>query len=276
MNFDFSALLVFLTFASGIIWAVDAAFFAKSRKIEENSEQKKQDAKTDAAPEPLMVDYARSFFPVFFIVLILRSFIVEPFRIPSASMMPTLLIGDFILVNKFEYGIRLPVLNYKIISNEKPERGDIIVFRYPEDPRIPFIKRVVAVSGDKVAYFNKTVYINGIADKQSYNGLYLDEGPGRAMNGWQLLESTTGEIEHEILLNPQRQSQVVEKIVPEGHYFVLGDNRDNSKDSRFWGFVPDENLMGRAFFVWMNWSNNRWWHLPSWDVEWPRVGTSLR
>jgi signal peptidase I len=276
MNFDFSALLVFLTFASGIIWAVDVAFFAKLRNRDENTEQKKEDAKTEVVPEPLMVDYARSFFPVFLIVLVLRSFIMEPFRIPSASMMPTLLIGDFILVNKFEYGIRLPVLNYKIIANEKPERGDIIVFRYPEDPRIPFIKRVVAVSGDKVAYFNKTVYINGIADKQTYNGLYEDEGPGRGMNGWQLLESTTGEIEHEILLNPQRQSQVVEKIVPEGHYFVLGDNRDNSKDSRFWGFVPDENLMGRAFFVWMNWSNNRWWHLPSWNVEWDRVGTSLR
>ena len=276
MNFDFSALLVFLTFASGIIWAADVVFFSKLRNRAKNTEQKKEDANTDVVPEPLMVDYARSFFPVFLIVLVLRSFIMEPFRIPSASMMPTLLIGDFILVNKFEYGIRLPVLNYKIISNENPKRGDIIVFRYPEDPRIPFIKRVVAVSGDKVAYFNKTVYINGIADKQTYNGLYQDDGPGRGMNGWQLLESTTGEIEHEILLNPHRQSQVVEKIVPEGHYFVLGDNRDNSKDSRFWGFVPDENLMGRAFFVWMNWSNNRWWHLPSWNVEWDRVGTSLR
>ncbi|MBT7952258.1 MAG: signal peptidase I [Gammaproteobacteria bacterium] len=276
MNFDFSALLVLLTFISGIIWAADSLFFASKRKTEAavTSDNKKDGNKV--VHEPLMVDYARSFFPVFFIVLVLRSFIFEPFRIPSASMMPTLLIGDFILVNKFDYGIRLPVLNTKIISNNTPKRGDIIVFRYPEDPRIPFIKRVVAVSGDKVAYFEKTLYINGVADRQKNDGLYEDDGPGRNMNGWQLLEATTGEIDHKILLNPQRQSQVVEKIVPEGHYFVLGDNRDNSKDSRFWGFVPDENLMGRAFYIWMNWSNNRWWHLPSWDVEWTRIGTSLR
>lgn len=276
MNFDFSALLVLLTFVSGIIWAADSLFFASKRKNESVSTSPHKNGERNVAHEPLMVDYARSFFPVFFIVLVLRSFILEPFRIPSASMMPTLLIGDFILVNKFDYGIRLPVLNTKIFPNKTPKRGDIIVFRYPEDPRIPFIKRVVAVAGDKVAYFDKTLYINGIADRQKYNGLYEDDGPGRNMNGWQLLEATTGEIDHEILLNPHRQSQVVEKIVPEGHYFVLGDNRDNSKDSRFWGFVPDENLMGRAFYIWMNWSNNRWWNLPSWDVEWDRIGSSLR
>jgi signal peptidase I len=276
MNFDFSALLVFLTFASGIIWAVDAWFFADKRKSGDVTESLAKEDASKTVQEPLMVDYARSFFPVFFIVLILRSFIVEPFRIPSASMMPTLLIGDFILVNKYDYGIRLPVLNMKIISNKTPERGDIIVFRYPVDPRIPFIKRVVGISGDKVAYFNKTLYINGVADRQIYNGLYEDDGPGRNMNGWQLLEASTGEIEHEILLNPQRPSQIVEKIVPEGHYFVLGDNRDNSKDSRYWGFVPDENLMGRAFYIWMNWSNTRWWYIPGWDVEWGRIGTSLR
>jgi signal peptidase I len=276
MNFDFSALLVLLTFISGIIWAADACFFAGKRKADGGKDAVKPKESDEAVQVPLMVDYARSFFPVFFIVLVLRSFIVEPFRIPSASMMPTLLIGDFILVNKFDYGIRLPVLNTKIIDNKSPKRGDIIVFRYPEDPRIPFIKRVVAVSGDKVAYFNKTLYINGVADRQKYNGLYEDDGPGKNMNGWQLLEASSGEIEHEILINPQRPSQIVEKIVPEGHYFVLGDNRDNSKDSRYWGFVPDENLMGRAFYIWMNWSNNRWWKLSSWDVEWGRIGTSLR
>ncbi len=276
MNFDFSALLVFLTFASGIIWAADAWYFAARRKSIDDTESSQKADDSKVAPEPLMVDYARSFFPVFFIVLVLRSFIVEPFRIPSASMMPTLLIGDFILVNKYEYGIRLPVLNKKIIANNAPQRGDIIVFRYPEDPRIPFIKRVVAVAGDKIAYFNKTLYINGIADTQKYRGLYQDHGPGRDMNGWQLYDTTTGTIDHQILINPQRPSQTVEKIVPEGHYFVLGDNRDNSKDSRYWGFVPDENLMGRAFYIWMNWSNSRWWYIPSWDVEWHRIGTSLR
>ncbi len=276
MNFDFSALLVILTFVSGSIWAIDAWFFSGLRKSKDDTESLKKKESVKTVQEPLIVDYARSFFPVFFIVLILRSFIVEPFRIPSASMMPTLLIGDFILVNKFDYGIRLPVLNSKINANETPKRGDIIVFRYPEDPRIPFIKRVVAVSGDKVAYFNKTLYINGVADRQKYNGHYRDDGPGKNMDGWQLLEASTGEKDHQILLNPQRPSQIVEKIVPEGHYFVLGDNRDNSKDSRFWGFVPDENLMGRAFFVWMNWSNSKWWYVPSWNVEWSRIGTSLR
>ncbi len=276
MNFDFSALLVLLTFASGLIWAIDAWFFAPKREVERGDTVSATENNKAAAPEPLMVDYARSFFPVFFIVLVLRSFLVEPFRIPSASMMPTLMIGDFILVNKFDYGIRLPVLNNMIIPNRTPQRGDIIVFRYPEDPRIPFIKRVVGVPGDKVAYFNKTLFINGVADMQKNNGLYNDDGPGRGMNGWQLLTTATGEIRHEILHSPGRPSKTVEEIVPEGHYFVLGDNRDNSKDSRFWGFVPDENLMGRAFYIWMNWSNKKWWHLPSWDVEWSRIGTSLR
>lgn len=276
MNFDFSALLVFLTFASGIIWAVDACFFAARRNLDNETKSSNKEDVSTAVAEPLLVDYARSFFPVFFIVLVLRSFVAEPFRIPSASMMPTLLIGDFILVNKYEYGIRLPVLNNKIIENKVPQRGDIIVFRYPEDPRIPFIKRVVGVPGDKLAYFDKILYINGVADKQKYNGLYEDDGPGRDMAGWQLLTTNTGKVEHEILLSQQRPSQIVDKIVPEGHYFVLGDNRDNSKDSRFWGFVPDENLMGRAFYIWMNWSNDRWWYLPSWHVEWSRIGTPLK
>ncbi|MFT7458307.1 MAG: signal peptidase I, partial [Planctomycetota bacterium] len=156
MNFDFSALLVMLTFLSGLIWAVDAIFFASKRNADKSVDSSNEKNKTSAQPEPLLVDYARSFFPVFFIVLVLRSFLFEPFRIPSASMMPTLLIGDFILVNKYEYGIRLPVLHNKIIDVKTPERGDIVVFRYPEDPKIPFIKRVVGLPGDKLAYFNKT------------------------------------------------------------------------------------------------------------------------
>lgn len=276
MNFDFSALLVLLTFASGFIWAIDAWFLAPRRKNDSSDTNSAAEGENAALQEPLLVDYARSFFPVFFIVLLLRSFLVEPFRIPSASMMPTLLIGDFILVNKYDYGIRLPVLNKKIIQNKTPKRGDIIVFRYPEDPRIPFIKRVVGLPGDKVAYFHKTLFINGVAARQKNNGLYEDDGPGRQMHGWELLSTSTGEIQHEILHSRDRPSKIVEEIVPKGHYFVLGDNRDNSKDSRFWGFVPDENLMGRAFYVWMNWSNSRWWYMPSWEVEWSRIGTSIR
>lgn len=272
MTFNFSALLVLLTFISGFIWAVDAWFFAPKRTTASNSDSSEE---KQPVHEPLIVDYARSFFPVFFIVLVLRSFIVEPFRIPSASMMPTLLIGDFILVSKYEYGVRLPVLNNKIINIKAPKRGDIAVFRYPEDPSIPFIKRVVALPGDKVAYFNKTLYINGVPDFQKYNGIYEDDGPGRQMDGWQLVATDTGEKKHNILHSPERPSKTVEQIVPEGHYFVLGDNRDNSKDSRFWGFVPDEYLMGKAFCIWMNWSNSRWWYIPSWDVEWDRIGMSI-
>ena len=274
MNFDFSALLLVLTVVSGLIWAIDSCFFAGNREI--NGTDVHTGSSNTETTEPLLVDYARSFFPVFFIVLVLRSFLFEPFRIPSASMMPTLLIGDFILVNKFEYGIRLPVFHNKIFENKTPSRGDIVVFRYPENPKIPFIKRIVGVPGDKLAYRDKTLYVNNVVDRQKYEGLYEDDGPGRDMSGWLLVTTSTGDIEHGILHSPQRPSQVVEKIVPEGHYFVLGDNRDNSKDSRYWGFVPDENLMGRAFYVWMNWSNSRWWYIPSWDVEWSRIGTSLK
>ena len=129
--------------------------------------------------------------------------------------------------------------------------------------------------GDKIAYFNKTLFINGVAEPQKYIGAYQDDGPGWQMNGWQLLDTQTGQVQHEILHSQARASKTIEEIVPEGHYFVLGDNRDNSKDSRFWGFVPDEYLMGRAFYIWMNWSNSRWWHIPSWNVEWGRVGTSI-
>lgn len=263
MNFDFSALLVFLTFASGLIWLIDSLFFASSRNAEvsENQEELKL---------PLIVEYAKSFFPIFFIVLILRSFIFEPFKIPSGSMMPTLLIGDFILVNKYDYGLRLPILHTKIIENKTPERGDIVVFRYPEDPSIPFIKRVVGLPGDKIAYNNKTLYINDISVTQVLNGRYNAVGSGLMMDGASLRIENLDDIEHKILISPDRHSQELETIVPEGHYFVLGDNRDNSKDSRYWGFVPDENLVGRAFMIWMNWDGENG------GIDFKRIGTMIK
>jgi len=251
MNFDFAALLVFLTFISGLIWGVDALFFARKRskkKHEENGSEVRIESR-----EPLIVDYARSFFPIFLIVLLLRSFLFEPFKIPSASMMPTLLIGDFILVNKYEYGLRLPVLNTKIVELGVPKRGDIIVFRYPENPSIPFIKRVVGLPGDRIAYYDKTLYINGVSMTQILKGRYDAHGSGMMMDGVSLRTEILENVEHDILIDPNRPSQQLETIIPEGHYFVLGDNRDNSKDSRFWGYVPDENLVGRAFMIWMNW-----------------------
>lgn len=269
MNFDFSALLVFLTFVSGFIWLIDSLFFAKKRQslAQQDGSDKK---KNEELKLPLIVDFAKSFFPIFFIVLILRSFIFEPFKIPSGSMMPTLLIGDFILVNKYEYGLRLPVLHTKIVKNEIPKRGDIVVFRYPDNPSIPFIKRVVGLPGDKISYHDKLLFINDKPVNQVLNGRYNAYGSGHMMDGASLrIEDLVG-IEYEILISPNRPSKDIEKTVPDGHYFVLGDNRDNSKDSRYWGFVPDENLVGRAFMIWMNWDGKNG------GIDFKRIGTILK
>ena len=262
MNFDFSALLVLLTAVSGALWAVDA-WFLRARR-----EAGLPPAGEGEEPlEPVWVEYARSFFPVFLVVLILRSFVVEPFRIPSASMMPTLLIGDFILVNKYDYGIRLPVLDRKVIANHEPKRGDVIVFRYPEKPSVPFIKRVVGVPGDVIAYKDKTLFINGIPMPQQDLGAYHAFGSGSYMGTVSLHTEDLDGVVHDILLDPDRPSFDVETVVPDNEYFVLGDNRDNSKDSRYWGFVPEQNLIGRAFFVWMNWD------LKNGGVNLGRIGT---
>ena len=277
MNFDFSALLLVLTVVSGVIWAIDAWFYAPKRKQENSYKPDTSNSPEETAAgepvEPLMVEYARSFFPIFLIVLILRAFIVEPFRIPSASMMPTLLIGDFILVNKYDYGVRLPVINTKIIQYKEPQRGDIIVFRYPEDPSIPYIKRVIGVPGDHISYRDKTVFVNGKAMKQEILGSYYTQGTG--LNSW--LKEDLGKVAHEILVNPYRNLHNDEEvIVPQDKYFVMGDNRDNSRDSRYWGFVPEENLVGKAFFIWMNWRFDKIWNLSSWSVKFSRIGTIIR
>lgn len=267
MNLDFAAVIVLLTALSGLIWAVDALAFAPRRRAAAGV------AGTgggQAVPTPLLVDYARSFFPIFLIVLVLRSFLVEPFRIPSGSMMPTLLIGDFILVNKFTYGIRLPVINAKVIDVSHPQRGDIVVFRYPEDPATPFIKRIVGLPGDRVAYYDKTLYINGKPLEYKAIGPYTGVGAGEPMSGALLAEEFIDSRNHQILVMPERPSREVEAVIPEGEYFVLGDNRDNSKDSRYWGTVPDENLIGKAFVIWMNWDSRNG------GVEWSRLGQTLR
>ena len=182
-------------------------------------------------------------------------------------MMPTLLIGDFILVNKFTYGIRLPVLDNKIIELNTPSRGDVIVFRYPEDPAVPFIKRVVGIPGDHIAYYNKVLYINGEAAEQDIIGKYQGIGSGLNMSGASLREENLDGHPHEILIQPGVPTLEGTMVVPEGSYFVLGDNRDNSRDSRFWGTVPDENLIGRAFMIWMSWDHG---------IHWNRIGDSIR
>ncbi len=258
MDYDFSFFLVMASLVTGFIWG-SYVLFLKLSKIDPSTQK-----------EPLLVEYAHSFFPIVFIVLILRSFVAEPFRIPSGSMMPTLLIGDFILVNKFTYGIRVPVLNNKIVEMNLPERGDIVVFRFPKQPSVDYIKRVVGLPGDRVAYHNKKVYLNGKLIKLTSQGRYEGVGQGQNMTGAEhLVEDLTG-VDHSILINHGTPSVEGVFVVPDGQYFVMGDNRDNSNDSRYWGFVPEQNLVGKAFFIWMSWD----WHHQG--VGFDRIGTILK
>ncbi len=267
MNLDFSAVMVLLVLTSGVIWAFDAWVLEPRRKTKAIINL---GAPTEDLLKPSAIaEYARSFFPIFLIVLLLRSFLVEPFRIPSGSMMPTLLIGDFILVNKFVYGIRLPVINEKIVDINAPERGDVVVFRYPEDPSTPFIKRVVGLPGDRIAYTDKALWVNGEPIATESLGSYLGVGAGEMMTGATVYNEHLGEAKHRILVEPERHSPEVEVVIPEGQYFVMGDNRDNSKDSRYWGTVPDENLIGKAFMIWMNWDTENG------GVDWRRIGESI-
>jgi len=256
MHFDFSAALTLATLLTGLVslayWLI---LRVKNKQVRDK--------------EPLLVEYSKSFFPVLLFVLVLRSFIAEPFRIPSSSMMPTLLIGDFILVNKFAYGVRLPVINTKIIDVGEPERGDVMVFRYPKNPSLDYIKRVIALPGDKVGYFNKHVYINDQRITQSPLGLYQGMGKGKNMTGALLQHELLPTQDHDILITQERPSIEGEIIVPQGHYFMMGDNRDNSNDSRYWGTVPKENIVGKAFMIWMNWdSDNN-------GIDWDRLGSTI-
>ncbi|QJQ94722.1 MULTISPECIES: signal peptidase I [Halomonadaceae] len=252
---DFSLLLVVAVAVTGLVWLLDSLIWARGRRARvaaveaETGEQLDESARKRVAREPWVVDYARSFFPVLLVVLLLRSFLVEPFQIPSGSMRPTLEVGDFILVNKYTYGLRLPVLNTRFVEMNDPERGDVMVFRFPQEPSINFIKRVVGLPGDQIRYEGKQLYVNGEAVPNSVT----DESPSGA-SALQLLEEQLGERLHYIYHNPQDPGpQMRELVVPDGHYFTVGDNRDNSNDSRYWGFVPEENIVGQAFAVWMHW-----------------------
>ena len=258
MNVDFSLVLVVLVMITGLIWGIDHLLFEKKR-IARAREQGKEPR------EPVLVEYARFLFPVVVIVFLLRGFIAEPFRIPSGSMLPTLEVGDFILVSKSSYGIRLPVLNKKILDFSSPKRGDVIVFRYPEDPSVDYIKRVVGVPGDKITYQNKMIYVNGEPQPQMQIGSYTVDRYGQFAHLQEILNGS----KHDILVNPRIPASDSEYTIPDGHYFAMGDNRDNSRDSRAWGFVPDENLVGRAFFIWMNWSGEN-------GLSWSRIGTIIR
>ena len=250
---NFALILFILLLVSGAIWAVDSMLLKPKRD--------------PAGKDPWWVEYGSGFFPVILIVFLLRSFVVEPFKIPSGSMIPTLLVGDFILVNKYTYGIRLPILNKKVIELNQPQRGDVMVFRYPEDPSLDYIKRVVGLPGDKIAYQNKRISINGSPLEIQPQQDYLH--PDRLYYSKQFSEKL-GDVEHRMLNDDDAPSFVHDVVqfphrenclynnagvictVPAGHYFMVGDNRDNSRDSRVWGFVPEENLVGKAFFIWFN------------------------
>ena len=250
---SFALFLLLLLVVTGLVWLLDKAVLRARRP-------------KDAA-QPWWVEYSISFFPVILVVFLLRSFLVEPFKIPSGSMIPTLQIGDFILVSKFAYGIRLPVANVKVFEVGSPRRGDVMVFRYPDDPSLDYIKRVVGLPGDRVEYRGKRLTINGTTVPTRQVEDYLSRE--RMQYSRRYLEKL-GDAEHEILTEDDAPAAVpmsrafpmagncnynangLACTVPAGHYFMMGDNRDNSSDSRVWGFVPDGNIVGKAFFIWLN------------------------
>jgi signal peptidase I len=254
---DFSLLLVMAVAVTGLVWLLDVIWWRRGRRARVATAEAgagstlDHDARYKLAKEPWPVDYARSFFPVLLVVLLLRSFLVEPFQIPSGSMRPTLEVGDFILVNKFTYGLRLPVINTEIVDFGEPERGDVMVFRFPQDPSINFIKRVIGLPGDHIRYEGKQLYVNGEPVPKELIDANPETAPGEA----EFREFFDGEA-HTIYNSPHDPGPYMrEVVVPEGHYFMMGDNRDHSNDSRYWGFVPKENIVGQAFAVWMHWES---------------------
>ena len=288
---NFALVLFLLSFVTGLYWLAERFHFKPARlraaaALEAQHAQRRAEldklgikqvdgdvaqARAALLAQPWWLDWTAGLFPVIAAVFVLRSFLFEPFKIPSGSMVPTLLVGDLILVNKFEYGVRLPVINTKVIANGDPQRGDVVVFRYPPDPRLDYIKRVVGVPGDEIVYAGQKLSVNGQPVPLKALGEFYDEDSLRYAPQF---SEKLGAVEHRILVDPKRPSffggetprfpgaencrYTVEGLtckVPAGHYFVMGDNRDNSQDSRFWGFVPDENLVGRAFFIWMNFGN---------------------
>ena len=246
---SFPLFMILILLLTGIIWLIDTLFFQKKRAA--------------GSIDPVAVEYAKSFFPVILLVFLIRSFIAEPFKIPSGSMMPTLLAGDYILVNKYTYGLRVPLANNIFYEINQPHRGDVIVFHFPPDPKIDYIKRIVGLPGDKIQYQDKRLIINGklldVAEEDNYDY----EMDGANIISAHRLQEQLGEVKHDILIhdiaNHYDADSLGEKLmngetitVPVGNYYAMGDNRDNSADSRVWGFVPDKNLVGKAFFIWFN------------------------
>ena len=304
MAIYFSILLVILTLITGVVWFADKFYLASQRKLRlaeaqaQCKEELSEEAQKKIVEPSYMVDTAVQIFPVIAFVLVLRSFLYEPFQIPSGSMMPTLLDGDFILVNKYTYGLRDPVVRNKFMEVGEPERGDVVVFKYPEDTRIDYIKRVIGLPGDRIIYRNKNLYIKPSCTRDAQNCKEFKQVVQSFVNkddyadGPMALSRYTIELPgqtHDILINSnipprtahyhkQSGTQRDEFVVPEGQYFVMGDNRDNSLDGRFWGFVPEENLVGKAVFIWMSFDFERVQEdiLPTWiptGVRFSRLGS---
>ena len=288
---NFALLLFVASIVTGLYWLAERFYFLPQRQkaateLEVNDARRRTDlgkmgikevdgdiaeAKHRILMQPWWLDWTAGLFPVIICVFFLRSFLFEPFKIPSGSMIPTLMVGDLILVNKFHYGLRLPVINTKVTDGTPPQRGDVMVFRYPPKPSIDYIKRVIGLPGDTVAYLNKRLTINGEAVPTETLPEFFDEDATRYFSQF---EETLGDRKHRLLNHADRAAFVTPMVefqdhrdncsytiegvsckVPQGYYFMMGDNRDNSQDSRYWGFVPDKNIVGKAFFVWMNFSN---------------------
>lgn len=287
MHFNFEAILVVLTLFSGFVWLIDSLFFAKKRLLKLGVIKKESPGCLRkfimiyggvGLPQnmkmPKLIEYSRSFFPVLLLVLLVRTFVYEPYRIPSGSDKPTLLVGDLILVNKHIYGWRLPISNQVIYKNENPQRGDIVVFRFSAgDPSKDLIKRIIGLPGDHISYLDKVVYINGVKVPQEVLG---DATDSDGQSSWPVVkkqEALPGS-PHLIYQRPQAPTQNVDVIVPADHYFVLGDNRDDSYDSRYWGFVSQDDLKGKATRVWLSWNGLSEGIMHA--IRWERIGKKIQ
>lgn len=258
MTFDFAFYLTLAVLITGVLTLLDVLVLARKRLA-------------SGAKQSMLVEYARAFFPILLIVWVLRSFLIQPYRVPTGSLEPTIMPGDFIAVNQFDYGLRLPVINKKVISISEPKRGDIALFRWPVNPKVVFVKRVIGLPGDHIVYKNKVLYINGVEAKQKFIKKTVDYGnaPGQTRVVYKMQENLNG-VKHDIFIQPVGgETRNYDLIVPPHEYFMMGDNRDDSDDSRSWGFVPEKNLIGKAFGIWMSWDpvHHR--------IRWNRIGMGV-